>query len=526
MEIPMDLLLERLRYLDPKIQVEKQSRWVKGVKLLPGQWKDISCDYFYLCRGEEPFPTETDAILAVVCSGQAPSCLPRNHVLLCTQVPFGDIFNELLGLHLLLQDWDLKLSLSVSQNRGIQHLLDLSEPVLGNPVVVTDAACKCIASTSSFESDDPLFSQWLSQGYLSKDNFDILKQSEAYMGEELYSGQSVVLPVSPIKRYVNTFTPVLSQDRSQVRYEISMEFCNTPYSDGLFQLYCYLVEKLMAYLQEEDPEQHTRYDCFLHDVLNGHCSDGAEIQERAACFLGEDLRGYNVLIIWQKENSDMYRKHAIFTLRLLFPQSQPVLYQDKLVMILPLGATRQGMRAGVTATLDRLTEFLESEDAYGGISDPMESCHDIWRAFHHQAVPALELGLKLRDRRDDQSCLFWYADCRLYRLIEAAHAQIPAREMINDFLLRIVDYDRSRQTAYFRTLCTYLRLERNFTDTAAALHLHRNTVIYQIHRIQELFSLDLSDQELRLQILMAERILEIYSWIAWGGVEGELSPPI
>ena len=525
MQIPVDLLLERMRYLNPEVQMERQSGWVKGVKLLPGQWEDISRDYFYLCRGEESFPAGTEAILAVVCSGEVPPSLPSNHILLCTQVPFGDIFNELLGLHLLLQDWDLKLSLSVSQNRGIQHLLDLSEPVLGNPVVVADQACKCIAATTSFESDDPLFSQWLSQGYLSKANFEILKQSEAYMGEELYSGRSLVLPVSPVKTYVSTFTPVLSRDRTQVRYEISMEFCNTPYSDGLFQLYCYLVDKLMPYLQEEDgPTLHTRYDCFLFDVLEGRCSGREEVAERAECFLERDLRGYNVLVIWQEENSDMYRKHAIFTLRLLFPQSQPVLYQDKLVMILPLGATRQGMGVGAASALDRLAEFLESEDAYAGISDPMESCQDIWRAYHHQALPALELGHKFQDRQDqDLGRLFWYADYRLYRIIEAAHASIPEREMINDFLLRIVDYDKDHHTAYFRTLCTYLRMERNFTDTAAALHLHRNTVIYQIHRIEELFCLDLTDPELRLQILMSERMLEIYPWIAWGGKE---EPPM
>ena len=127
--------------------------------------------------------------LAVVCPGAVPDRLPRAHILLRTQVPFSDIFNELLGLQLLLQEWDLKLSLSVSEGRGIQHLLDLSEPVLGNPIVVADPACKCIAVTTSFDSDDPLFSQWLTQGYLSEENFEILKQSEVYMGANIYSGQ-------------------------------------------------------------------------------------------------------------------------------------------------------------------------------------------------------------------------------------------------------------------------------------------------------------------------------------------------
>ena len=509
MHIPMDLILERMYYLHPEIQLQDRGVWVKGVKLLPGEWEGISCDYLYLCSAGDAFPPETDAILAVVCPGAVPDRLPRAHILLRTQVPFSDIFNELLGLQLLLQEWDLKLSLSVSEGRGIQHLLDLSEPVLGNPIVVADPACKCIAVTTSFDSDDPLFSQWLTQGYLSEENFEILKQSEVYMGANLYSGQSVVLPTSPVKPYVTVFTPVLSQDRSHVCYEIAMEFCNTPYSEGLVQLYGYLVEKLLVYLQEETQTAgpQTRYDYFLFDVLEGRCGSPQELEERARCFLGPEPEGLHVLTLWQAENSDRYRKHAIYELRGLFPQAQPVLYQDKLVLLARLG----GIQPGGRPALKRLEEFLDSEDAFAGISDPIHSCHEIWRAFHRQSLPAIELGRALRAGGERETGrLFWYADYRLYRMIEAAHESLPVEELIHPLVIQLLRYDEVHRTAYWSALCTYLRLERSFTETARALHLHRNTVIYQIHRMEELFQLDLADQELRLQLLVSERILQLY----------------
>lgn len=95
-------------------------------------------------------------------------------------------------------------------------------------------------------------------------------------------------------------------------------------------------------------------------------------------------------------------------------------------------------------------------------------------------------------------------------MIEAAHESLPAEELIHPLVIQLLRYDEVHRTAYWSALCTYLRLERSFTETARALHLHRNTVIYQIHRMEELFQLDLADQELRLQLLVSERILQLY----------------
>lgn len=513
--IPMSLLLDRMEYLGPEVRLEDPEVWVQGVKLLPGTPEEISVDYLYLCRERDPYPEDSPAIVVIVCR-ERPRELPRNYILLRTSAPFADIFNELLGLQLLLQEWDLKLSLSVSEGRGVQHLLELSEPVLGNPIVVTDAACRRLFSTVSFDSDDPLFSQWLTQGYLSAENFDILKQSEVYMGEELYSGRTVVLPLSPVKRYVTTFTPVLSADRTCVRYEISMEFCNVPYSDGLFQLYLYLVDKMLVYLRQDDGEQEesqSRYDCFLSDLLDGRCTDRREVEERAQCFLGPDCTGVNVLAVWQADNTDRYRKHALFTLRGLFPQGQPALYGGMLVLLSRLGAPRQGLGAHAARQLQELSEFLESEDAYAGISDPVRSVHELSAAFHRQAARTLELGRKLREGGVERGRIFWYADYRIYQMIDAARETIPAEELVNGLITDLIRYDQAHNTAYRNALCTYLRHERSFTRTAAELHLHRNTVIYQIRRIEELFHIDLDDQELRLQMMLSDRVLEMYPQI-------------
>ena len=46
------------------------------------------------------------------------------------------------------------------------------------------------------------------------------------------------------------------------------------------------------------------------------------------------------------------------------------------------------------------------------------------------------------------------------------------------------------------------------TGTADRLYLHKNTVIYRIKRLENELDLDLSDSELRAQLLFSFRILD------------------
>ena len=65
------------------------------------------------------------------------------------------------------------------------------------------------------------------------------------------------------------------------------------------------------------------------------------------------------------------------------------------------------------------------------------------------------------------------------------------------------NYDEKHQTEYYHTLYMYLLEERNQTLTAQKLHIHRNTLVKRIGRIQELIPVDLSDTQTRLQLLFS-----------------------
>ena len=62
--------------------------------------------------------------------------------------------------------------------------------------------------------------------------------------------------------------------------------------------------------------------------------------------------------------------------------------------------------------------------------------------------------------------------------------------------------DEAHGTNYLDIFWNYLASERNATAVAERLHLHRNTVLYRIDKLQKRFDLDLSSHEVREKMLV------------------------
>ena len=75
-------------------------------------------------------------------------------------------------------------------------------------------------------------------------------------------------------------------------------------------------------------------------------------------------------------------------------------------------------------------------------------------------------------------------------------------------LARIREYDRIHGTDNFVFLRQYLRYERRTTMVAEKLHMHRNNVKYRVDRLGELFGVDTDDDDERLELSIAYRLMD------------------
>ena len=120
-----------------------------------------------------------------------------------------------------------------------------------------------------------------------------------------------------------------------------------------------------------------------------------------------------------------------------------------------------------------------------------------------EAEQALTMGRRLFG--DDRATAF--NDLGLYRLLYALQPLPELETFRDDALARLRDKDRNG--VLLQTLAAYLASNGSPTDAADRLHLHRNTVLYRLGRIEELLGVDLRDAEVRLTLHLALKIGDV-----------------
>lgn len=171
-------------------------------------------------------------------------------------------------------------------------------------------------------------------------------------------------------------------------------------------------------------------------------------------------------------------------------------YGDSVAGFLPAAATEQ-------ETVEPLLPVLEKLGLLCGISAVFSSLYDANHAWF-QASGALENGLS----QDKGRGVFYFQDYLLPQLLTGALASRPAWVFYPEGLKRLKAHDETSQVSYLHTLGVYLDNHLSVTKTAAALYLHRSTLLDRLAHITQLLDGDLKDPDfcLTLHILLrAER---------------------
>src|SRR5439155_16467344 len=124
---------------------------------------------------------------------------------------------------------------------------------------------------------------------------------------------------------------------------------------------------------------------------------------------------------------------------------------------------------------------------------------------YQEADGALTLGGRFRG--DGEVAMF--SELGLYRLLLALRSSAELESFFAQTLGTLVEYDRKNDGELVKTLDAYFHCLGSPTDAAERLHVHRNTLLYRLHRIQEIGGIDLSDAETRLALHLGLRVREV-----------------
>jgi carbohydrate diacid regulator len=250
------------------------------------------------------------------------------------------------------------------------------------------------------------------------------------------------------------------------------------------------VEKLLADLASYDPE------VIEADSLTFRAAD-----------LGFDLRLRRIAVAFEvtapprapRRDIGLVRSEILRTVREVFADPQDIVAATAPGRVGVLH--RLGPRRPVDSVpLDcrRVIDAIAAQDglaARAGIGEPAATVD----ALHHSYQDACE-ALRLGTRRPDGPLVHPISDLRVHQLLTALGQ--PARTRLVDSttaqLRTQPDWPTLRDT-----ITAWCESGYNLVRTAAALHIHRNTVVYRMNKIEQLTGRPLRDHHTTLALYLA-----------------------
>ena len=189
---------------------------------------------------------------------------------------------------------------------------------------------------------------------------------------------------------------------------------------------------------------------------------------------------YYVGIVESKENMSNRKTQLTYWMtqfKVTFPNDFILLKNDQqLVMVI--------------GSLDNLVHFynhyIQHQHGKLAYSYPFNDLMQL-KTYYHQAQFALNESNE--NLIDFQTVKMEYI---MYRLSDV----VPIKSLIHPIVLKILVYDDTNNTDYFKTLDTYVNQSMMKEKCAQLLHVHVNTIKYRMHQMEQLFAIDFNDLNL------------------------------
>ncbi|SDB26865.1 PucR family transcriptional regulator [Eubacterium oxidoreducens] len=429
-----------------------------------------------------------------------PDELASHVLILKTNAGLADIINKVSVIFDRHRSWQTAMALSVSREKGLQDLMDISEHILDNHVDILDSTFKLLAYTKHLVSDDPTTQSLIEHGY---HNEETIEKFRKYRRLEQFATQTGL---------------ILSDDYLMTQYETVKKIFHVGGHPSI-----YVIMQCNRY--KPDAYRLDIFDIFLHYVEyyaktdRFHRFSSAASKQYILDLLENNIRTQDEAIT-RSSNAGLpfqqqYILHQIgfddvfnipwdnLTQRIqdALPFSYVLQYNRKIVIL----HNQSNQTDHLITVHSVLNQALQKYPCLVGTSNIF---HNLWeiKAAYDQANCAIEHGAHVRQIKEtDYTPVSYYTfEESFLTLLVAKSFHSSPNIFQNSFMFcairLLLDYDRKHNSNLLKLLETYLKCNRKATDTSEKLHMHRNTVLYHMERIEKLLDVSLNDSEVCLKL--------------------------
>ncbi|CEG25822.1 PucR family transcriptional regulator [Bacillus sp. B-jedd] len=127
----------------------------------------------------------------------------------------------------------------------------------------------------------------------------------------------------------------------------------------------------------------------------------------------------------------------------------------------------------------------------------------------HKSFTEANEAVRLMGKFSDEGGVSHFEDHSIYHFLDSNINNQKMEEFFLKRLGKVYEYDHTHGTSFIETLENFFHNNQNISETAKAMYLHRNTLIYRIEKIKEIMDTDLKSAEELLQIQLSLKIFRL-----------------
>ncbi len=404
--------------------------------------------------------------------------------------------------------WECALESITLKDGELTDMLEVSKPIIGNYIFASDLDGNVIACMPGMEPPDDLHRHIISSKTLDAQVMKTLRPKAP-------QGELCTFQPSGPSLYTQISYPVYVE--CSYTGSLSMTCNNRVDTKGLRDQFKILCDCCMPFFRRIWVNQVTASTpsiFFFNRLLTNDIPDETYLETQKESLGLSTMNRFKLVLLDIDVNFDVARsKRVSATASKLNNKKVHIFpYQGKLLMLM-YGSISDDLLAHATVMRVITQTIYEPFGVPGCISSVFYNITDLDLAYQQTLVayqyrPAI-MRARFADDEFNTEALVTFEAALMYYLIDNHSHDERFLEFAfsSSVISTLYNEDLESGTNHLSILWCYLYNERNATAVADHLHMHRNTVLYNIQKIEQRFGLSLDDKTVRDWMLLCFRYL-------------------
>lgn len=409
---------------------------------------------------------------------------------------------------------------------GIERISSMLSETISNPIIIVDRDWKLLHTTEHTANNVPL-------SYY----FELVKNSQAFPKEFIDSipenitdmkrsikrifcldGKEIKCRILPVAAAHNIYGYIIVWET--VRELTEFDFIILEQASTIIALDRIKTKEI------EEVKLKIRHD-FFDDLLTGKITSSETIQNMSEMHgLNSHYRYYCIVIHLISEELNQYEDLVALRVKMenLTRKCVDLVYEHSNLangeitsfnrnnrIIILIGQQEHRHPISISEAkkyADNIYKILEKQITNTafliGIGRQYEKIQSLYKSFSEANE-----SIRLMRKFDDRGGISHFEDHAVYHFLDSNIKDLELEDFFMKHLGKIYEHDKLHGTGYIQTLENYFFNNMNISETAKAMFLHRNTLIYRIEKIKEILTSDLKNSEELLQMQLALKIYRL-----------------